>query len=377
MQEQASFASTPSLKKLRIAQVAPLYESVPPKLYGGTERVVSYLTEELVRRGHEVSLCASGDSSTSARLIPGFEQALRLRNLEHRGPSYQLPMLSWVYEHAEQFDVIHSHLDFWALPYAQLVGTPTLSTLHTRLDEPGVKILYRRYREAPLVSISNAQRRPLPDLNWLGTAYHGVPRELLRFNPRPGAYLAFLGRIAPEKRPDLAIEIARRAGLPLKLAAKIDRANLDYFQSVIKPRLAPPDIELIGEITEREKSDFLGQARALLFPIDWPEPFGLVVAEALACGTPVIARPCGSVPELIRHGTTGWIASSVEELAQAVACIDRLDRGQCRREFEQRFSVEAMADSYERLYHMAMAGRLARRSEYAPLSALSALAAPK
>ncbi|HLH77251.1 MAG TPA: glycosyltransferase family 4 protein [Candidatus Binataceae bacterium] len=376
MREEASLVGKP-LKKLRIAQVAPLYESVPPKLYGGTERVISYLTEELVRRGHEVTLCASGDSLTSARLVPGFEQALRLRRLEHLGHLYQLPMLSWVFERAEQFDVIHSHVDFWALPYAGLVKTPTLSTLHASLDQPEAHIIYRRYRDAPLVSVSNAQRRPLPDLNWLGTAYHGLPRQLLKYSPHAGKYLAFLGRIAPEKRPDLAIEIARLSGLPLKLAAKVDNSTLDYFEAVIKPRLSPPDIELIGEIGESEKSAFLGGACALLFPINWPEPFGLVIAEALACGTPVIARPCGSVPELIRHGTTGWIASTLKELTDAVAALDRLDRAQCRREFEQRFSVEAMADSYERLYHIAMVGQMARPPALGSGVAPGALATPK
>jgi glycosyltransferase involved in cell wall biosynthesis len=377
MQEQASFVGKPALKKLRIAQVAPLYESVPPKLYGGTERVISYLTEELVRRGHEVTLCASGDSSTNARLVPGFERALRLNHLEHRGPIYQLPMLSWVYQRARQFDLIHSHVDFWALPYAALVATPTLSTLHARLDEPGATTIYRRYRHAPLVSVSDAQRRPLADLNWMGTAYHGLPRQLLQYSARGGDYLAFLGRIAPEKRPDLAIEIARRSGFPLKLAAKVDNSNREYFEAVIKPRLSPPDIELIGEIGDREKSAFLGGARALLFPIDWPEPFGLVIAEALACGTPVIARPCGSVPELIRHGVTGWIAGTLEELTAAVAAVERLDRARCRREFEQRFSVETMADSYERLYHKAMTGEMARPPGLGSVLGPGALVAPK
>jgi len=337
-------------RRLRIAQVAPLYESVPPRLYGGTERVVSYLTEELVSRGHEVTLFASGDSIASAHIESTCPQALRAAGKSSWGPSLHLPILSRVFDMAERFDVIHCHLDYWAFPFARLVATPTVSTLHGRLDIEELFDVYRYYSEAPVVSISNAQRAPLPELNWIGTVYHGLPREQLRFNSGPGKYLAFLGRISPEKRPDLAIEVARRTGFPLKIAAKVDDADREYFEAVIRPLLRSRDVEFVGEINEHEKNDFLGNALALLFPVDWPEPFGLVMIEALACGTPVIARPCGSVPEVLRDGVTGFMASSVEGLAEAVRRISTISRQQCRREFEVRFTAGAMAANYERIY---------------------------
>ena len=340
-----------STRPLRIAQIAPLYESVPPKLYGGTERIVAYLAEQLVRRGHDVTLYAAGDSTADVRLAAGSAQSLRLTGLDNFGPMFHLPMLSDVYDHADEFDVIHSHVDCLSFPLARMVRVPTVSTLHGRLDLTDLLPIYRSYSDLPVVSISNDQRRPLPEMNWIRTVYHGLPRDLLEFSPRTGTYLAFLGRISPEKRPDLAIEIARRSGLPLKIAAKVDRANREYFERVIQPMLSAPGIEFIGEINEAEKQEFLGGALALLFPVDWPEPFGLVMIEALACGTPVIARPCGSVPEILRHGITGLIASSLEELVAAVGKIGELSRQTCRREFETRFTAEVMAADYENAYY--------------------------
>jgi glycosyltransferase involved in cell wall biosynthesis len=340
-----------SLRRLRIAQVAPLYERIPPRFYGGTERVVSYITEELVRRGHDVTLFASGDSQTSAKLSPGCPQALRLAGTPEIGAFLQMPMLSDVYEGAAgRFDVIHSHIDYWSFPFARLTNVPTVATMHGRLDIESLRPVYARYQSVPLISISTAQRQPLPLMNWVRTIHHGLPRELLRFSPGPGKYLAFLGRISPEKRPDLAIEVARRTGIPLKIAAKIDVVDRDYFEAVIKSRIAPPDVEYIGEISESEKSEFLGNARALLFPIDWPEPFGLAIIESIACGTPVIARPCGSVPEIIQPGVTGLIGSTVDELAAAAGQLDSLSRQRCREEFERRFTVEIMADQYEEVF---------------------------
>ncbi|MGH7905470.1 MAG: glycosyltransferase family 4 protein [Candidatus Binataceae bacterium] len=337
-------------RPLRIAQVGPLYERIPPRLYGGTERVVSYITEELVRRGHEVTLFASGDSLTSARLVPGHPVALRLENKSHMGAYLQLPMLSDVFGQAGQFDVIHSHIDYWSFPMAELVHTPCVSTMHGRLDIEALKPIYYRYPRAPLVSISDSQRRPLADMNWVATVYHGLPRGLLRFNPGPGKYLAFLGRISPEKRPDIAIQVAKKAGIPLKIAAKVDVVDKAYFETVIEPLISPPDIEYIGEINEDQKSEFLGNALALMFTIDWPEPFGLAMIEALACGTPVIARPCGSVPEIINSGVTGWVAASIDDLAKRVRNLDQLSRERCRQEFESRFAVDKMAENYEKVY---------------------------
>lgn len=345
----AQVLSAPS-RPLRIAQIAPLYESVPPKLYGGTERIVAYLAEELVRRGHEVTLYAAGDSAARVPLAAGVPRSLRLAGLDHFGPSFHLPMLSDVYDHASRFDIIHSHVDCLSFPLARLVEVPTVSTMHGRLDLHELLPIYRNYSDLPVVSISNDQRRPLREMNWVRTVYHGLPRNLLAFSPQSGNYLAFLGRMSPEKRPDLAIEVARRAGVPLKIAAKVDRTDRDYFEAVIKPLLSAPGIEFIGEISEAEKQQFLGGALALLFPVDWPEPFGLVVIEALACGTPVIARPCGSVPEVLRDGVTGFIGSSVDELVAAVHKLGEISRQKCREEFDGRFTAEVMAANYERVY---------------------------
>ena len=347
---------------LRIAQVAPLCESVPPKLYGGTERVVAYLTEELVRRGHEVTLFASGDSTANAKIQATYPAALRAAGLAHMGASLQLPALSEVFDRSDRFDIIHCHVDYWSFPFARLVATPTVTTLHGRLDIEELFGVYRYYSDAPVVSISDAQRAPLPELNWVDTVYHGLPEERLRFNPGPGKYLAFLGRIAPEKRPDLAIEIARRAGIPLKIAAKVDVVDRDYFESDIRPRIDSHNVEFIGEIGEHEKNEFLGDALALLFPIDWPEPFGLVMSEALACGTPVIARPCGSVPEILNHGVTGFVASSLDDLVHAVRNVSSIARRKCREVFEARFTADAMAANYERIYYQLISVGRARPS---------------
>ncbi len=341
---------------MRIAQVAPLYEAVPPKLYGGTERVVSLLTEELVRRGHEVTLFASGDSVTSARLAAVTERAMRLdaanRELLAADTIRQLDL---VFGNARDFDVIHCHVDYLAFPFGGLVSTPTLHTVHGRLDLPYLAPIYRQFKHVPLVSISNAQRAPLTDIGvtWAGTVHHGLAPERFRFAPNGGDYLAFLGRLSPEKQPDVAIEVAKRAGLPLRIAAKIDATDREYFERVMVPLLDHPLIEFVGEIGDGDKSAFLGGARALLFPIDWPEPFGLVMIESMACGTPVIARPCGSVPEVVRPGVSGFIAESVPELVEAVRRVDTLDRARCRRDFEERFSVSRMVDGYEALYRRA------------------------
>lgn len=338
-------------RRLRIAQVAPLYESVPPKLYGGTERVVSNLTEELVRRGHEVTLFASGDSRTAARLEAGHPVSLRMAGLNPLGASLQMQMLSSLYEQAYRFDIIHGHLDYWSFPFSRLVPVPpTITTMHGRLDISDLRPIYEHFAEMPLVSISDSQRRPLPFMNWVGTVYHGLPRDLLHPSYKPGNYLAFLGRISPEKRPDLAIEVATRAGIPLKIAAKVDPVDRDYFATTIKPLLSRPGIEYIGEIDDAQKSEFLGNALAVLFTIEWPEPFGLVMIESMACGTPVIARPYGSVREIMRHGVTGLIAHDVDEMVAAVKQIESISREACRAEFEARFAVDVMAARYERLY---------------------------
>jgi glycosyltransferase involved in cell wall biosynthesis len=339
------------IRHLRIAQVAPLYESVPPKHYGGTERVVAYLTEQLIRRGHEVTLFASGDSTVAANIKCQQTVALRAAGLVPWGNGLHLPMLSEVFDSAESFDVIHCHLDYWSFPFARFVSTPTVTTLHGRLDIKELLEVYRYYSEAPVVSISDAQRAPLPELNWMRTIHHGLPADQLRFNPSPGKYFAFLGRIAPEKRVDWAIEVAHRLGIPLMIAAKVDTVDRDYFDARIRPLLDSSDVEFVGEIAEHEKSAFLGNAIALLFPVDWPEPFGLVMIEALACGTPVIARPCGSVPEVLRDGITGFMASSVDGLVDAAQKISAISRRTCRIEFEARFTSEVMANNYELVYH--------------------------
>ena len=335
---------------MRIAQVAPLHERVPPLLYGGTERIVSYLTEELVRLGHEVTLFASGDSITSARLEAGSPRALRLDE-DCRDPlAPHVRMLDRVYRRADEFDIIHSHTDYIGLPLTRTVSTPTVLTLHGRLDMPEVAPLYLDYPELAFVSISNDQRRPVPDLGWAATIYHGLPRDLYSFSATAEPSLLFVGRMSPEKRPDSAIRIAIRAGMRLKIAAKVDRADREYFESTIRPMLDHPLIEFLGEVDERRKHELLAGAQALLFPVDWPEPFGLVMIESLACGTPVIARRRGSVPEILDHGKTGFICETEEEMAEAAKAAAGLSRTHCRAELERRFSVEVMTSHYLALY---------------------------
>lgn len=335
---------------MRIAQVSPLYESVPPKSYGGTERIVSYLTEELVRQGHEVTLYASGDSVTNARLVATCTRSLRLDKTCVDQLAHHLLMLERVFHHANEFDVVHFHVDYLHFPLSRRHLLPHVTTLHGRLDIPDLIPLYHEYRDMPVVSISNAQRGPLPWANWQATVYHGLPHGLYRFRAQTGSYLAFLGRISPEKRVDRAIEIAKRVGIPLKIAAKVDRVDKEYFEAVIEPLLRDPLIEFIGEIGDGEKNEFLGNAYALLFPINWPEPFGLVMIEAMACGTPVIAYRLGSVPEVMEEGLTGFVVNSLEEAVEAVRRVPDLSRAQCRKVFEDRFSSKRMADDYIQVY---------------------------
>jgi len=342
---------------MRIAQVSPLWESVPPKLYGGTERVVSFITEELVRLGHDVTLFASGDSMSAARLEAICPQALRLLtgNLNREAPMTLL--LERAFSTSDEFDLIHSHLDFLGFPLARRSRAAALTTLHGRLDLPELEPVYREFSEIPLVSISDAQRQPLPWANWQATVHHGLPRDLYDFHPRQGRYLAFLGRIAPEKCPDQAIAIATRAGIPLRIAAKVDPADRDYFEERIEPLLDHPLIEYVGEITDAEKNDFLGEACALLAPFDWPEPFGLVFIEALACGTPVLAYRRGSVPEIIEDGVTGYVCDQPDELTAAVEQVSLLDRRRCRQAFEARFTVERMVQDYLDVYEQIVSDR--------------------
>jgi glycosyltransferase involved in cell wall biosynthesis len=344
---------------MRIAQVAPLCERVPPRLYGGTERVVAFLTDELVKQGHSVTLFASGDSKTAATLIAGCAQAQRLAG-DRRDPlAEHILMLEHVLQRAAEFDLIHFHLAHIHFPIARRLETPHVTTLHGRLDLPELVPLYREFSDIPVVSISDAQRMPLPDAGWIGTVYHGLPLDVLRFEPRPGDYLAFLGRVSSEKRVDRAISIATACGHPLKIAAKVDPADQDYFEEEIRPLLDHPLVEFVGEIDESRKSAFLGGARALLFPIDWPEPFGLVQIESLACGTPVVAFRGGSVDEVLEDGVTGFVVESVDEAIAAVRKIDRLDRGACRAAFEERFSSTRMARDYVGLYQQLSASDLA------------------
>ena len=345
---------------MKIAQVAPLWESVPPTLYGGTERVVSFITEELVRLGHEVTLFASGDSTTSARLEAICPQALRLREGVVNRDAPLVSLMERAFGSASEFDVIHSHLDFIGFPLARRCSTPVVTTFHGRLDLPEMRPVFDEFPELPVVSISDAQRLPVPWLNWQATVHHGLPKDLYTFHPEPGQYLAFLGRIAPEKRPDHAIEIAKRVGMPLRIAAKVDPADREYFRTEIEPLLDHPLVEYIGEITDPEKDDFLGQAYALLAPYDWPEPFGLVLIEALACGMPVLAYRRGSVPEILDHGLTGFISEYLSEMAEAVEQVALIDRTRCRQAFEQRFTIERMVRGYLNVYEQLAEARGAR-----------------
>ena len=335
---------------MRIAQIAPLTESVPPRLYGGTERVVSFLTEQLVAMGHDVTLFASGDSRTSAELAPMWPCALRFDATIRDAIAPHMLMMEQVCQRAGEFDVLHCHLDYWPFSVFSRQDTPFLTTLHGRLDLPELRPVYECFPNVPLVSISDAQRLPLPESNFIATVQHGLPVDLLRPRNVTPSYLAFLGRICPEKRPDRAIRIARAAGIPLKIAAKVDRVDEAYFRDTIRPMIDGRNVELIGEISDAEKPDFLSGALALLVPIDWPEPFGLVMIEAMACGTPVIAFNRGSVPEIIEHGVTGMIVEDEAEAIAAIRQVADLSRAEVRRCFEHRFSSERMAEDYLALY---------------------------
>jgi glycosyltransferase involved in cell wall biosynthesis len=342
---------------MKIAQIAPLIESVPPRLYGGTERIVSYLTEELVRLGHDVTLFASGDSITSAELSPCCSRALRLDPAVRDTIPHFMLMIDNVWERAKEFDILHFHIDLFHFPLFRSLAARTLTTLHGRQDLGDLKLFYSRFGEMPLVSISENQRKPLPHANFVKTIHHGIPADLHRPSFEQGRYLAFLGRISPEKRPDRAIRIARAAGIPLKIAAKVDKADEDYFRNDILPLIDGPGVEFIGEINEGEKTKFLGEAAALLFPVDWPEPFGLVMIEAMACGTPVLAFRCGSVPEVIDDGITGKMVDSEEEAVAALPAILTYDRSAVRRQFEERFSSARMAKDYVGTYRRLLMAR--------------------
>jgi glycosyltransferase involved in cell wall biosynthesis len=351
---------------MHIAQVAPLAEPVPPKLYGGTERVVSWLTEELVARGHDVTLFASGDSTTGATLVPVIPRATRLGRPRPDVTAAAALLLNAVAEAAHEFDVIHFHIDWIHLPVMARLATPFLTTCHGRLDLPGSSELIRYFPTAPFVSISNNQRVSLPHANWLGTVYHGLPPDRYQPSFQQGQYLAFLGRITPEKGPEDAIKIARQAGLPLRIAAKLPRQQSRYFKEHLAPLIDGRQIQFTGELDEQGKGEFLRNAVALLFPIDWPEPFGLVMIEAMACGTPVIAYPCGSVPEVLDDGLTGFIVADEAEAAKAVGRVGKIDRRRVREIFEKRFTCSQMAgaylDHYETLTNDAAQSFLAEKS---------------
>jgi glycosyltransferase involved in cell wall biosynthesis len=341
---------------MRIAQVAPMFESVPPSGYGGTERVVSYLTEALVALGHEVTLFASGDSVTSADLVAVCERSMRNRDSTD-WTAWHMLMLDQVFERAAEFDLIHCHVDFLHYPLARHCATPCLTTLHGRLDLNHFGPLHRHFSELPLVAISDHQRRQMPDGRFVATVHHGLPLELYGFSPKPEDYFVFIGRISPEKRLDRAIEIAVACNTPLLVAAKVDAADRAYFESEIEPLLANRLVKFIGEVDDAGKNSLLGRARALLFPIDWPEPFGLVLIESLACGTPVIAYGNGSVPELLEHEVTGFIVSDQHAAIACARRIDAIDRRRCRQVFEQRFSATAMAERYLAVYRTLIASR--------------------
>jgi glycosyltransferase involved in cell wall biosynthesis len=334
---------------MRIAQVAPLAEAVPPRLYGGTERVVSWLTETLVAHGHDVTLFASGDSRTRARLVPVVPTALRLGGAD-LPLAAQVLQVGIVQSMGASFDVVHVHADLVHLPALGARQPPVLTTMHGRLDIPGVAAVLRHFRSHPLVSISHAQRAPVPDAAWIATVHHGLPLDNLPLGAGAGDYVVFLGRMSPEKRPDVAIRLARRAGIRLVLAAKVESIDEEYFESRVRPLLKEPGIEWIGEVDEQQKVGLLGAARALLFPILWPEPFGLAMIEAMACGTPVITRRCGATPEVVADGRTGFVCDDDDGVVRALARLDRIDRAACRRWVEERFSAERMTRDYEAVY---------------------------
>jgi glycosyltransferase involved in cell wall biosynthesis len=337
---------------MRIAQVAPLYEAVPPKYYGGTERVVAYLCDALVELGHEVTLFASAEARTEARLIAVRDEAMRLDSAPLKSDlAAHLTELYEVRQRSRQFDILHFHIDMLHFPLFESCAEQSVTTLHGRLDLKDLPHVYARWPQYGLVSISDAQRRPLPRVNWLATIGHGVPERLYPYHEQAeGGYLAFLGRISPEKRPDMAIQLARRAGMPLKMAAKVDSVDRSYFDNAVRPLLDSPQIEFIGEIGDADKARFLGEAAALLFPVNWPEPFGLVMIEAMACGTPVIAWNCGSVPEIVEQGVTGFIVNNEREALEAIRRVGMLDRAAVRAAYLRRFTATAMAGAYLRLY---------------------------
>lgn len=343
---------------MRIAQIAPLYESVPPQKYGGTERIVSYLTEDLVALGHEVTLFASGDSVSKAEIISPCEKSLRLHSgYEHHHIPHFL-MFEELRRRMSNFDILHFHTEHLHFPLIRSLSTPTVTTLHGRLDVPALVPLFQEYNEVPLVSISQSQRAPIPGAHWRATIHHGLPENLYRFNPKPDEYAAFLGRMSLQKRPDRAIEIAKRADVPLKLAAKVDPLEGDYYATHIKPLIdSHANVEFIGEINDSEKNEFLGNASVLLFPIDWPEPFGLVMIEAMACGTPVISFRQGAAPEVITEGVTGFLVDSIEEAVEKMKLIPSFDRLKCHEAFRQRFSTTQMVKSYLSVYEELIDGR--------------------
>lgn len=335
---------------MRIAQIAPLYESVPPRMYGGTERVVSYLTEELVKQGHQVTLFGSGDSRTSARLVSHIDTSLRLNSTVTDPFPHHIIQLQQVIEQAHNFDILHFHTDYFHFPFSGLLKNVAIATtLHGRLDLLDLQYVYNKFK-GHVISISDAQRRPLPQANWLGTVYHGLPKDLYKQGSGDGDYVIFLGRISPEKRPDRAIEIARRAGLKIKIAAKVDKVDQAYYNDSIRDLIRQPHVDFMGEVGEDQKGDLLGKAKALLFPIDWPEPFGMVIVEAMACGTPVIAYPHGSVPELISEGENGFVVNNIDRAVEALDHVDLIDRERVREIFEERFSSTIMVNNYVRLY---------------------------
>jgi glycosyltransferase involved in cell wall biosynthesis len=335
---------------MHIAQVSPLYESVPPRLYGGTERVVSYLTEELINQGHRVTLFASADSVTKADVVSHVGEALRLNPAVKDPIAHHIVQLHDVIQRADEFDVIHFHTDYLHFPISSGMRTPHVTTLHGRLDLPDLQYVYGCFSDQPVISISNSQRMPLPQANWVGTVYHGLPTDLYSLGSGDGDYVAFIGRISPEKRPDRAIKIARKAGVKLKIAAKVDKADEAYFVEKIRPLIEEPFIEFIGEIGEDRKNEFLGRARALLFPIDWPEPFGMVMIEAMACGTPVIAYPHGSVPEIIADNVNGFIVDSRDAAVAALRKVSSIDRSKVRAYFEEHYSARTMAKRYLQIF---------------------------
>lgn len=342
---------------MRIAQISPLYESVPPKGYGGTERIVSYITEELVNQGHDVTLYASGDSKTKARLVAPCPRSFRVDQSSCDSIVYTLLMLEQLFRDIDRYDVVHFHIDNFHYPFCRRHRCNHVTTMHGRMDLDCLPPLFREYPEAPVVSISDSQRKPLPSLNWQGTVYHGLPPNLFTFREKPGDYLAFLGRASPEKGVDRAVDIAVRFGMPLKIAAKVDAKDQEHFDKKLKPLMHQSGVEFIGEVDGRKKDDFLGKAYALLFPIDWPEPFGLVMIEAMACGTPIISWPRGSVPEVMENGVTGFVVNSVPAAIAALNKVKQLDRRRCREVFEKRFTAARMVEDYVQIYK-----RLAQRS---------------